>query len=135
MKTLELITRTDIDGSWIIIRLCINGKKEQEKFYPMSKEDEANNDFDKAIENFEVLGKEEKLRTASFNDDVRRVWVSLVDGGCVEKSPENEVDSFVSIVTDAPTEMVAKTFAMCHGNINDVVFRLTDNEFSASRQL
>lgn len=129
MKTLELITRTDIDGKWFIVRLSDeNGKKIDEKFY--SDEFKANEVFLAAKENFNHLGQEEVMRKEEFNDDVRRVWISLNDGCCVEKSPENAVDSFVSIETDAPTEIVERAMAENRGVVRDVVGYLRHINFA-----
>lgn len=130
MKTLELITRTDIDGKWFIVRLTIKGISDS-KFSRTY--EEANTVFDAALDNFEILGKEEILRKEEFNDAIRTVYISTDTGECFESAPENYTGSLYDLKTDAPTEIVEKSMAIAKGTIRLAVDYLRDAGFAASR--
>ncbi len=128
MKTLELLTKIEADGTWYIIRLTIDGKKDS-KFF-LNKE-EANKKFDEAVMNFEMLGKETVLRTASFNDQIKTMYVSGDTGAAFLELPDG--GSYYDIRTDATLEVVENIFAKCKGDIKATIERLKENQFFAER--
>lgn len=128
MKTLELLTRTDIDGTFHIIRSNIDGVKDY-KFY--TSRYEANQAFDKAIENFEILGQEFVIKTASFNNEVRTVYVSPDNGAAFLFL--HDFGTWYDLRTDATLEMVEVAFAEAKGDIDKCIAGLIERKFFAER--
>jgi hypothetical protein len=131
MRTLELITRTDIAGLFYWINFYKDGKKEDSVCFNASRKEEAYKTFEQAITNFEILGKPEIIKTASFNDEIRTVYVSADNGAAFLEL--KDFGSWYDIKTDASLEVVEHEFAKAKGNIDKCIFELIGMNFFAER--
>lgn len=131
MKTLELTHRTDIEGAGYWIKLYVNGRQQDCKYFDISNKEKAYKCFDDAIANFEILGKPEIIKTASFNDEVRTVYVSSDSGEAYLKIPD--YGSWYDIRTDATLELVEHAMAKAKGDIDKCIVGLIDRKFFAER--
>ncbi len=104
MQSLQLITRIDSDGKWFILRHKIDDKVNTETFY--LNQIEATNNYLDAVGNFSLLNKETVLVETKFNDQIRKMYVSVNSGAAFLKFPENSNDSFFDFQTDATIEVV-----------------------------
>jgi uncharacterized protein YjiK len=131
MRTLELITRTDIAGLFYWINFYKDGKKEDSVCFNASRKEEAYKVFEQAITNFEILGKETIISTASFNDEIRTVYVSADNGAAFLEL--KDFGSWYDIKTDASLDVVEHAMASNKGDIDKAIQEINEIGLFAER--
>jgi len=131
MQSLQLITRIDSDGKWFILRHKIDDKVNNQTFY--SNQIEATTKYWEAVNNFSLIGKETVLLEKKFNDNVRKMYVSVNSGAAFLKFPENSTDSFFDFQTDATIEVVENEVEGLGKVDNELLTALIELGFEAYR--
>jgi len=133
MKNLELVYRTDIDSAGYWINFYQDGNKVDCKYFDQSRKEEAFKAFDKAVRDFGILYKPEIIKTASYGEDLRTVYISS-DTGCAFLGLP-DAGFHYDILTDAPLDSIERIFAQCKGDIKLSIKKMQELGYSAKRKM